>query len=180
MAKNNHTEMQMPAPDPALKRLEKLVGTWKLIGRTLDSKEDNISGWTTFEWLPGRFFLKASGEIIFRGIKIQSVEIIGYDPTSKTFPSSVYSNMSGTVLPYQWDIQGNAVTHWLESAKYSGTLSEDGKILSGGWRPVEGKDGSENVAYDAVMTRVMSPVEEGYGFLEGIDTSVERDEQDRV
>jgi hypothetical protein len=31
-------------PDPALKRLEKLVGTWELKGRTLNSTEDNITG----------------------------------------------------------------------------------------------------------------------------------------
>ena len=145
---------QSPKPNPALKRLEKLVGTWELKGRTLDSKEDNISGWTTFEWVSGGFFLKAIGEINFKGFVIQSMEIIAYDATSQTFPSNVYSNMSGTVLPYQWNVQGNNVTHWMEAAKYSGTLSEDGKTLLGGWRPVEGKQGSENVAYDAVMTRV--------------------------
>jgi hypothetical protein len=33
-----------PTPDPALKRLERLVGTWELKGRTLDAKDDNISG----------------------------------------------------------------------------------------------------------------------------------------
>jgi hypothetical protein len=30
-----------PKPDPALRRLDGLVGTWKITGRTLDSKEDN-------------------------------------------------------------------------------------------------------------------------------------------
>lgn len=146
---------QMPTPDPALKRLDRLVGKWELIGRTLDSKEDNISGWSSFEWMPGGFFLKVSGEINFKGMNIQSEEIIAYDPASRTFRSSVYSNMSGSVLPYYWDVEGNIVTHWMESAKYTGTLSEDGRTLSGGWRPIEGKEGSENVAYDAVMTRVM-------------------------
>ena len=27
---------------------------------------------------------------------------------------------------------------------------------------------------------IVPPIEEGYGFLEGIDTSVERDEEDRI
>jgi len=53
MANNENTHpMHMPTPDPALKRLEKLVGTWELKGRTLHSKEDNITGWTTFGWMP--------------------------------------------------------------------------------------------------------------------------------
>ncbi|MDQ3005333.1 MAG: DUF1579 domain-containing protein [Chloroflexota bacterium] len=90
---------QAPEPDPALKRLDVLIGTWDLKGRTLDSDEDNISGWNTFEWLPGGFFLKSTGEINFKGALIQSLEIIGYDPESRTFPSNVYSNVDGKVLP---------------------------------------------------------------------------------
>ncbi|OGO09069.1 MAG: hypothetical protein A2Y61_03045 [Chloroflexi bacterium RBG_13_60_13] len=155
MAGNDKAQpMQIPVPDPALKRLESLVGIWELRGRTLDSKVDDLSGWTTFEWMPGGFFLKVSGEIEFRGFKVQSLEMVAYDPKSQTFPSSVYTNMSGAVLAYQWEVQGNLVTHWMETAKYTGTISEDGNTLSGGWRPIEGKEGAENVAYDAVMTRV--------------------------
>lgn len=59
MVNNENTQsmhVSRPQPDPALKRLEKLVGTWKLTGRTLSSKEDNITGWTTFEWMPGGIF----------------------------------------------------------------------------------------------------------------------------
>src|SRR5689334_5383620 len=116
--------MHMPTPDQELKRLEKLVGTWKLTGRTLNSKEDNITGWTTFEWLPGGFFLKAVGEIVFRGLPMQSLEIIAYDPERKMFPASVYSSMSGTALPYEWNVQGNTVIHAGSGATYTGTFSE--------------------------------------------------------
>lgn len=157
MANNENTQpVQMSAPDPALGRLEKLVGTWRITGRTLDSQDDNISGWVTIEWLPGGFFLQQRGEIHFMGLKIQSLEIVGYDPSKETFLSYVYSNMDGVPLRYQWDVQGNIVTHWTEGSKYTGTFSEDGNILSGGWRPEEGKEGPENVAYDAIMTRVNS------------------------
>ncbi len=157
MTNNENTSsmhMSRPQPDPALSRLEKLVGTWELKGRTLNSKEDNISGWSTFEWLPGGFFLQIRGEITFKGLRSQSVEIISYDPTSQTFPSNVYSDMSGNVLPYQWDVQGNIVTHWTKGAKYTGTLSEDGNTLDGGWRPDEGAEITDGAAYDATMTRV--------------------------
>jgi hypothetical protein len=154
MTKNNANDQaphHPPRPSPVLKRFERLVGTWEIKGRTLDSKEDNITGRMKCEWLPGRFFLKQSGEIHFRGSTIQSLEIIRYDPSSQTFPSTVYSNMSGVVLPYQWDIQGDIVTHWTPAHKYTGTFSEDGRTLTGGWRPMEGKEGG---AYDAVMNRV--------------------------
>ncbi len=151
---DNAQPMQMSTPDPALKRLEKLVGTWSIKGRTLDSQDDNISGRVTIEWLPGGFFLQQLGEMEFMGSKIHSLEIVGYDPSTKAFFSNVYSNMAGVPAPYEWDVQGNVVRHWTEESKYTGTLTEDGNILSGGWRPEEGKEGPENVAYDATMTRV--------------------------
>ena len=43
--------MQPPRPDPALKRLERFVGTWNVTGRTLGSAEDNVTWRFTFEWL---------------------------------------------------------------------------------------------------------------------------------
>jgi hypothetical protein len=44
---------QPPKPDPALRLLDRFDGTWDLRGRTLDSAVDDVSGRTTFEWLPG-------------------------------------------------------------------------------------------------------------------------------
>ncbi len=150
----NSQAQQPPKPDPALKRLDVLIGTWDLKGHTLDSAEENITGSNTFEWLSGGFFLKSAGEINFKGVKLQSLEIIAYDPSTDTFPSSVYSSMGGDVLPYSWDVQGNTVTHSDASSRYTGTLSEDGMILSGGWRPKKGEEENPENSYDAVMTRV--------------------------
>ncbi|HKY53546.1 MAG TPA: DUF1579 family protein [Anaerolineales bacterium] len=146
--------LQPAKPDPALRRLDILVGKWELRGRTLDTAEDSITGWVNFEWLPGGFFLEARGEIDFRGNKVQSLEILAYDPETDTFPANVYSNIDGNVMKYYWDIKGNTVTHWTEGAEYTGTVSEDGKTLSGGWRPQTGTEGSPESTYDAVMTRV--------------------------
>lgn len=154
MAGNEERPMQVSVPDPALARFEKLVGTWEMRGRTLGAKEDDITGWNTFEWLPGGLFLKSVGEISFQGTTIESLEIIAYDPERKTFPSNVYSNLSGTVFAYEWDVQGDTVIHAGEGSKYTGTLSEDGNTLIGGWRPDEGTEMSDGNAYDAIMVRV--------------------------
>lgn len=152
------TKVQAPLqpvkPDPALRCLDVLVGRWELRGRTLDTSEDNITGWVNFEWLPGGFFLEARGEIDFMGLKVQSLEILGYDPETDIFPASVYSNMDGNVMPYYWDIRGNTVTHWTEGSHYTGEFSADGNTLAGGWRPQEGSEGGPESTYDAVMTRV--------------------------
>jgi hypothetical protein len=71
---------QAPAPDPALKQLDRFVGTWDMQGRTLDSDVDNVSGRTTFEWLPGGFFLQQRIQLDFAGFPIEGLEVIGYDP----------------------------------------------------------------------------------------------------
>lgn len=154
---NNTQLQQQPEPDPALKRLEGFVGTWSIKGHTLDSKVDNVSGRTTFEWLPGRFFLKQSFEADFMGMKIQSLELIGYDPASDTFPSLVYSNLAGIPIPYGYDVKGKSVTITTDlggGARMTGRISEDGNTFSGGWRPNPGKEDPGNVAYDFVGTRI--------------------------
>ncbi len=151
--------MSMPAPNPALKRLQALVGTWRITGRTLDSEDDNISGEVTIEWLPGGFFLQQRGEIGFKNLRVESLEIIGYDPATDTFPSYVYSSVNGVPSSYYWNVAGDSIAHWTDGAKYTGTFSEGGKVLSGGWRPEDGKESTSNVAYDATMTRVESEEE---------------------
>lgn len=151
MGQREETSPRPTGPDPALKRLDRLVGIWEIRGRTLDSPESNITGRMSCEWLPGGFFLKQSSEIGMQGFRLESLEIIGYDPASQSFPSTVYSSMSGNPLPYHWQVGDDKVAHWTETNQFTGTFSKDGKILSGGWRPRDGKPGK---AYDAVMTRL--------------------------
>lgn len=146
--------IRLPTPDPALHRLEKLVGTWKITGRSLNSQKDDLSGQVIIEWLPGKFFLQQRGEIVFQDFQAQSLEIIGYDPSTKTFSSYVYSSMEGVPSRYYWDVQGNVATHWTKGSKYTGTFNEDGSILSGSWQAEDGEKPSPANTYDATMTRI--------------------------
>jgi hypothetical protein len=148
---------QPPGPDPALKRLEKFVGTWSMKGRTLDADQDNVFGKTTFEWLPGGFFLQQRVELEFMGRAVRGLEIIGYDPSTGKFPSTVYSNLVGVPIAYEYDVQDDHFTIRTElagGATYTGSFSKDGNTGSGGWRPDKGKEGPGNVAYDLTVTRV--------------------------
>lgn len=144
--------LQVPTPNPALKRLDVLVGTWDIKGR-VSGPEGEVSGEAIFKWLPGKFFLEQRFSMNFLGQKVEGVEIIGYDPSTKAFVSSVYSNL-GAAPPYRWDVVNNVVTHSTEGASYKGTLSSDGKKLTGRWEPEKGKETSANVAYDTTMTRI--------------------------
>ena len=99
-----------PQPHPALRRLDRLVGTWTMEGNLVGSDERNIRGETTFGWLPGGFFLEQRARIDFLGLQIDALELIGYDPETDTFPSTVFSGFSPTPLPYRWDVRGDSVT----------------------------------------------------------------------
>ena len=91
---SDETQAQLPAPDPALRRLDHFVGTWSMEGHLIGSDDITARGQTTFRWLPGGFFLEQRNTLNFLGMEIDSLELIGYDPETGTFPSSVYSNLS--------------------------------------------------------------------------------------
>ena len=148
---------ELPQPDPALKRLDRLVGSWRMEGNLVGSDEKNITGETTFRWVAGGFFLEQRVRIDFMGLEIDSVELIGYDPETDTFPSTVYSNFSPVPLPYRWDARGDDVTisvsYGVLDATFTGLWQEDG-TFSGGWRPNPGADETVNVPYDIGGRRV--------------------------
>jgi Protein of unknown function (DUF1579) len=147
---------QLPGPDPALLRLDQFVGTWEMIGRTLDSEVDNITARTTFEWLAGGHFLVQRFEANFVGMELQSLELIGYDPATDTFPSTVYSNMAPMPLPYRWQVGDELLTIKAESlgATFHGRWNADRTVFSGGWRPDPGhEDQPGNIPYDISGSR---------------------------
>jgi len=143
------TADDMPKPDPALQQFDRFIGTWEMKGHTLDSDVDNVKGTTTFTRLPGGYFVEQRTKIDFVGYSAESVEIIGYDPATGTFPSTVYPNMIGTPLPYRWTLDGDNVTIKAESLNATFHGKWTGTSFSGGWRPDPGHENDPgNVAYD--------------------------------
>lgn len=149
----------VPRPDPALRRLDPLVGSWAMKGHYVGSDEENITGRTTFEWLDGGFFLQQDTEIDFPGgLQVRSREIIGYDAETGAFASHVYSNLSPVPLPYAWDLRDGTLTISVSygplDATFEGRFGEDGNSFAGGWRPNPGADETINFPYDIGGTRV--------------------------
>ncbi len=58
----------LPQPDPALRRLDRLVGRWSMEGHLVGSDKTDIRGETSFRWLPGGFFLEQRVQIDFMGL----------------------------------------------------------------------------------------------------------------
>lgn len=148
----DETQAQLPAPDPALKRLDRLVGTWAMEGHLVGSNDTTIRGQATYRWLPGGFFLEQHVTMDFMGLEIDSQELIGYDPETGAFPSTVYSNLSPAPLPYRWEVDGETmritVSYGPLDATFTGSFDDDGQTFGGGWRPNPGADETVNVPYD--------------------------------
>lgn len=141
---------QSPEPDPDLKSLDRLVGTWELSG-------DYLKGMSTFEWMDGNFFLVQRYDFERPdGQKVAGIEIIGHERPFGAEPgdelkSRAYSN-TGDTLDYVYELEGDTLIIWGgekgSPAYYKGTFSDGGDTLSGGWHYPGGG------GYTAVSTRV--------------------------
>jgi hypothetical protein len=159
---DNTQDQGTPKPSPALRRLDRLVGTWRMKGQTVGSREANILGTTTFKWLhdpsDASFFLQQDMDLDYAGTPIRSHELIGHNPKTKAFSSYVYSNMAPDPWPYDWDVQGDTLTisinHGPMNATFTGKFAPDGNSFSGGWRPNPGADETINAPYDISVSRV--------------------------
>ena len=160
--KQDETSDGAQKPDPALKRLDRLVGTWELRGRPLGADKDSIKGRTRFRWLNDgakqRFFLLQEMDMDYDGQQIKSHELIGHDPKTGAFASNVFSNMAPDPWPYSWEIDGDdikiAITKPPMDATFTGKFAPDGNSFSGGWRPNPGADEEMNAPYDITATRI--------------------------
>ena len=135
-------------PNPALKQLDRLVGTWQVSGPA-------IEGTTTYAWLEGNHFLVQTFDFIHSGHKVKGIEVIGFERAfgaepSKDIKSRIYDN-EGNTFDYVYDLTGDTLTIWAgekgSPAYYRGTFSEDGNSCTGAWVYPGGG------GYDSMMER---------------------------
>ena len=133
MADDNTNVQQPPEPDPDLKSLDRLVGSWEISG--------GAQGKTTYEWMEGGFFLIQHVDLEQYGQKIKGIEIIGHErqfgaEPSEEIKSRIYDNMDNT-LDYVYDLEGDTLTIWAgekgSPAYYKGKFSDDGNTMTGAW-----------------------------------------------
>jgi hypothetical protein len=142
-------------PNPALKRLDVMVGTWDLKGRE-SGPDGEILGQMTFEWMEGGFYLVQRVDIDYVGRKIKGAEYIGYDDSNKNLKSYFFSNegpgpFGGVALEYVWEVGDDTLTIWGgfvgSPASFKGKFSDDHNTVAGRWEWPGG-------GYEATMTRV--------------------------
>jgi hypothetical protein len=133
MSNDNSYSQQTPTPNPDLKSLERLVGTWKVSGGT--------QGEVRYEWMEGGFFLIQHVDMESDGRPIKGIEVIGHLQLFGEEPSeeikSRYYGSTGETLDYVYEMEGNTLTIWGgekgSPAYYKGTFSADGNTLTGEW-----------------------------------------------
>ena len=131
---NTQTAQQPSKPNPDLKSLDKLVGTWKVSG--------GAQGQITFEWMEGGFFLIQRVELEHDGHQIKGIEIIGHEQKFGAEPSAeiktrFYSFLDGMTLDYVYETDGDTLTIWMgekgSAGRFKGKFSEDGNSFSAEW-----------------------------------------------
>jgi hypothetical protein len=137
---HNAAEYEMPTPNPALQKFERLVGTWIIYG--IDEAGCELNGKEIFSWMEGGFFLKQEIDQVYAGQKITGIQIIGYErkwgaeETADECTSHLFDNM-GNSWEYVWELEGNALTVWGgyigSPAAFKAQFSDDGNTLNGKW-----------------------------------------------
>jgi hypothetical protein len=144
---NAQDQQQPPEPQPDIKRLDRLAGTWQVSG--------GAQGTITYEWMEGGFFLLQRIDLEQYGQPSTGIEIIGHErkfgeEPSEDIHSRFYDNM-GNTLDYVYELEGDTLTIWGgekgSPAYYKGTFSDDGDTVSGEWVYPDGG------GYESTMTR---------------------------
>ena len=116
-------------PNPELKKLNKLIGTWKVSG--------GAEGQVTYKWMEGDFFLIQHVDLNDN----KGIEIIGYGRSWEGIESpdcvSHYFDNKGNLFTYVYELEDDILTIWGgqrgSPAYYKGKFSEDGNTLTGSW-----------------------------------------------
>ncbi len=149
-AEQSTADAHAVTPDPGLRALDRLVGTWKVNG-------PEIAGTVRYEWLEGGFFLLQHVDLEQYGQTMKGIEIIGRErPFGAEEPSehirSRYFDNAGNTFDYTYEMDDDTLTIWGgekgSPAYYRGTWSADGRTNAGAWVYPGGG------GYESTMTKV--------------------------
>jgi hypothetical protein len=134
--------------------LAPLIGTWEITGRSYNKDTDNVSGTNTFRPILDGKMLQMTGTTKVGDFEVEAIEIIWFDKETGDFPAHAY-NPLGPPDDYRWARTGpDTLTHAGNGATYTGTISADGRTITGAWAPDPGSPTNPVTSYEATMRRV--------------------------
>lgn len=142
-------------PNPALKPLSVLIGTWKTIGTHPYVLNTTFHGHTSFEWLEGGAFLIMHSEIDEPDIP-SGIAIFGSDDATGEY-FMIYFDERKVSRKYQFSFNDNVLKWWRNtpdfSQRFTATIIDDGRTIIGkGEMSKKGKSWERDL--DLTYTRV--------------------------
>jgi hypothetical protein len=138
-AMNQHTG------DSAIGRLEALVGEWSMAPEFEGAPPPDAAARVVFEWMPGERFLIERWELPRLDpteMPASGIAVIGLDPESEGSFLQHYFDSRGVARVYKMSLADGVWKLWRDtpdfspldfSQRYTGTLSDDGRTISGSW-----------------------------------------------
>jgi hypothetical protein len=136
--------MEQPGRNPALDRLDALVGRWSMEATPPGGPPWPGEAWVTFEWLEGRTFLIERSTVELPEFP-DGISIIGAGDDPETF-RQYYFDSRGVHRIYEMTLSDGVWKLWRDSPdpfpqRFTGTFSDDGKTIEARWEKAE--DGSD-------------------------------------
>lgn len=144
----------------SLDRLDVLTGEWEMeatfgagyFGPGSPAATER-GGRTTFEWLPGRYFL-TQRFVVDHPAAPSGISIIGAGADPETFAQHYYDSR-GVARVYQMSLDGGVWKLWREAPgfwqRYTGVISDDGSRITGAW---EGSPDGHEWKHDFGLTYI--------------------------
>jgi hypothetical protein len=121
-------------PNPALKPLSVLVGTWNTVGTHPLVPGTTFHGRTTFDWLEGGAFLIMHSQIDEPGIP-SGIAVFGSDDATGEC-SMLYFDERGVSRRYEVSLRDDVWAWWRNapgfSQRFTGAITADGRTIIGG------------------------------------------------
>ena len=126
-----------------MKRFDIFIGTWNTRGEVLATEgapATTLSATDTYCWLPGRHFIRHDVDARFGKDVSRSMEVVGYDPTSKKYVARSYDD-KGVSEIFTVVLNGKRWRIFGEVARFDGRFDADGERLIGLWELKSKKSG---------------------------------------
>ncbi|SRR6266566_444770 len=139
---NTQADQHTPQTNPALQRLNVLVGEWTMAISSPAYPSAIAGGHASFEWLEGGAFL-----IMHLGVEQvgppSGIVVIGRDESVETY-SMLYFDSRGVSRIYEMSLEGSVWKMHRESPgfwqRFTATFDDDGTTITGRWE--KSSDGS--------------------------------------
>lgn len=116
-------------------RFDIFIGTWNTSGEVLATESapaGTLTATDTYRWLPGNHFIMHDADARFASKPSRSMEVIGYDLSTKKFLATSYDDR-GASEEFEVALKGKSWSIVGGKARFNGKFDKTGQKLTGLW-----------------------------------------------